>query len=68
MLLPCAAGDTEHGASVHFVTPELDAGPVILQSKVAVLPDDTEATLAARVLASEHIIYPRAIAALLPSL
>lgn len=56
-----AAGDTEHGASVHFVTPELDAGPVILQSKVAVLPDDTEATLAARVLATEHIIYPRVI-------
>ncbi len=56
-----AAGDTEHGASVHFVTPELDAGPVILQSKVAVLPGDTEAALAARVLATEHIIYPRVI-------
>ncbi len=56
-----AAGDTEHGASVHFVTAELDAGPVILQSKVAVLPGDTEAALAARVLATEHIIYPRVI-------
>jgi phosphoribosylglycinamide formyltransferase 1 len=56
-----AAGDTEHGASVHFVTPELDAGPVILQSKVAVLPADTEAALAARVLTTEHIIYPRVI-------
>jgi phosphoribosylglycinamide formyltransferase 1 len=56
-----AAGDTEHGASVHFVTPELDAGPVVLQSKVAVLPDDTESTLAARVLATEHIIYPRVL-------
>jgi len=56
-----AAGDTEHGASVHFVTPELDAGPVVLQSKVAVLPDDTEATLAARVLATEHVIYPRVL-------
>jgi phosphoribosylglycinamide formyltransferase-1 len=56
-----AAGDTEHGASVHFVTPELDAGPVVLQSKVAVLPDDTEAALAARVLATEHIIYPRVL-------
>jgi phosphoribosylglycinamide formyltransferase-1 len=56
-----AAGDTEHGASVHFVTPELDAGPVVLQSKVAVLPDDTEATLAARVLVTEHIIYPRVL-------
>jgi len=56
-----AAGDTEHGASVHFVTPELDAGPIVLQSKVAVLPADTEATLAARVLATEHVIYPRVI-------
>jgi phosphoribosylglycinamide formyltransferase-1 len=56
-----AAGDSAHGASVHFVTPELDAGPVILQSKVAVLPGDSEATLAARVLATEHIIYPRVI-------
>jgi phosphoribosylglycinamide formyltransferase-1 len=56
-----AAGDTQHGASVHFVTPELDAGPVILQSKVAVLPGDAEAALAARVLATEHVIYPRVI-------
>jgi len=56
-----AAGDTEHGASVHFVTPELDAGPVVLQSKVAVLPGDTEDALAARVLATEHIIYPRVL-------
>jgi phosphoribosylglycinamide formyltransferase 1 len=56
-----AAGDIEHGASVHFVTPELDAGPVVLQSKVAVLPDDTETALAARVLATEHTIYPRVL-------
>jgi len=56
-----AAADTEHGASVHFVTPELDAGPVVLQSRVAVAPGDTEKTLAARVLASEHIIYPKVI-------
>ena len=56
-----AAGDSAHGASVHFVTPELDAGPSVLQSKVAVLPDDTEAALAARVLATEHVIYPRVI-------
>jgi phosphoribosylglycinamide formyltransferase-1 len=56
-----AARDIEHGASVHFVTPELDAGPVVLQSKVAVLPDDTEAALAARVLATEHVIYPRVL-------
>ena len=55
------AGDTEHGASVHFVTAELDAGPVVLQSKVSVLANDTEAALAARVLATEHIIYPRVI-------
>lgn len=56
-----AAGDAAHGASVHFVTAELDAGPVVLQSRVAVRPEDTEATLAARVLASEHVIYPRAL-------
>jgi phosphoribosylglycinamide formyltransferase-1 len=57
-----AAGDTEHGASVHFVTAELDGGPVVLQSKVAVAPGDTEATLMARVQATEHIIYPRVLA------
>lgn len=56
-----AAGDAIHGASVHFVTPELDAGPVVLQSQVAVERADTEATLAARVLATEHVIYPRAL-------
>ena len=56
-----AAGDSAHGASVHFVTPELDAGPTVLQSKVAVLPGDTEASLAARVLATEHVIYPRVL-------
>jgi phosphoribosylglycinamide formyltransferase-1 len=56
-----AAGDALHGASVHFVTPELDAGPVVLQSQVAVEPADTEASLAARVLATEHVIYPRVL-------
>jgi len=56
-----AAGDTEHGASVHYVTAELDGGPVVLQSKVAVRRGDTEATLAARVLATEHIIYPEVL-------
>ena len=56
-----AAGERVHGASVHFVTPELDAGPVVLQSQVAVEAADTEATLAARVLATEHVIYPRAL-------
>jgi phosphoribosylglycinamide formyltransferase-1 len=55
------AGGSEHGASVHFVTAELDAGPVVLQSRVAVLPGDTEATLSARVQATEHIIYPRVL-------
>ena len=55
------AGDRVHGASVHFVTAELDGGPVILQSRVAVRPDDAEDTLSARVQATEHIIYPRVI-------
>lgn len=57
-----AARDSEHGASVHFVIPQLDAGPVVLQSRVRVRPEDTEATLAARVLKTEHIIYPRVLA------
>ena len=56
-----AAGDALHGASVHFVTPELDAGPVVLQSQVAVERGDSEATLAARVLATEHVIYPKVL-------
>jgi len=56
-----AAAEREHGASVHYVTPELDAGPVVLQSRVPVRPGDTEATLAARVLGTEHVIYPRVI-------
>jgi phosphoribosylglycinamide formyltransferase-1 len=56
-----AAGDREHGASVHFVTPELDGGPVILQAKVPVLPGDDEDSLAARVLAKEHVIYPQCV-------
>src|SRR5579863_521750 len=55
------AGEREHGASVHFVTAELDGGPVVLQSKVAVLPGDSEAAVAARVLATEHVIYPQAL-------
>ncbi|WP_226565068.1 phosphoribosylglycinamide formyltransferase [Shewanella chilikensis] len=52
------AGDSEHGASVHFVIPALDSGPVILQAKVPVFADDTVATLAARVHEQEHAIYP----------
>jgi len=55
------AGETEHGASVHFVTRELDGGPVVLQAKVPVRDDDDEASLAARVLEQEHRIYPQAI-------
>ncbi len=50
-----------HGATVHFVTAELDVGPIIEQAVVPVLQDDSEATLAARVLEQEHIIYPRAV-------
>ena len=49
------------GATVHFVTEALDHGPIVLQSAVPVRPDDTEDTLAARVLATEHLIYPRAV-------
>lgn len=56
-----AAGDREHGASVHFVTPELDGGPLIAQSAVEVLPADTVASLSARVHAREHILYPMVI-------
>lgn len=55
------AGVAEHGCTVHLVTPELDAGPVLMQAKVPVLPGDTEATLAARVLEQEHILYPQAL-------
>jgi len=56
-----AAGAKEHGATVHFVVPEMDSGPVIAQAAIAVEPGDTEATLAARVLAVEHRIYPEAL-------
>lgn len=56
-----AAGDDEHGATVHFVSPELDAGPIILQARVPVQPDDSPESLAARVLQQEHRIYPEAI-------
>ena len=56
-----AARDTEHGATVHFVTAELDDGPPVIQARVAVEPGDDEATLAARVQAKEHLIYPLAV-------
>lgn len=53
-----AAGVKVHGCTVHFVTPEVDAGPIIAQAAVPVLPDDTPQTLAERVLRQEHRIYP----------
>jgi len=56
-----AAGVKRHGCTVHFVTAEVDAGPIIIQAEVRVRPDDTAETLAARVLAQEHVIYPRAV-------
>lgn len=55
------AGDSAHGASVHFVTEELDGGPVFIQASVPVEKDDTPETLAARVLVQEHKIYPIAV-------
>ena len=55
------AGCKLAGATVHFVTPELDHGPIIAQAVVPILPGDSETTLAARVLAREHRIYPRAV-------
>ena len=55
------AGVKFHGATVHYVTPELDHGPIVDQAVVPVLDGDTEAELAKRVLAQEHVIYPRAV-------
>jgi len=56
-----ASGETTSGATVHYVDEEYDNGPVVLQQTVPVLPGDTPASLAARVLAAEHQIYPAAI-------
>ena len=56
-----AAGDSVHGASVHFVTEELDGGPVVLQAQVPIFAEDDEASLAERVLSQEHQIYPMAV-------
>lgn len=56
-----AAGDTEHGASVHFVTGELDGGPLVAQYVVPVLAGDTVASISARVHAGEHMLYPMVI-------
>ena len=55
-----AAGVKVHGCTVHFVSDELDAGPIVIQAAVPVRGDDSAATLAARVLEQEHVIYPRA--------
>lgn len=55
------AGVSEHGATVHFVTAELDHGPAVASATVPVLPGDTEESLSARVLVQEHLLYPRAI-------
>lgn len=52
------AGDAEHGCSVHFVTEQLDGGPVILQAKVPIFPGDNASTVAARVHEQEHLLYP----------
>jgi len=55
------AGDKEHGLSIHFVTEELDGGPLVLQAKVPVTPDDSEDSLARKVQAQEHLLYPIAV-------
>ena len=59
-----AAGAKTHGATVHFVVPEVDSGPILAQEALAVLDGDTPQTLAARVLEAEHRIYPSALALL----
>ncbi len=56
-----AAGCRVHGCTVHFVTPALDNGPVVIQAAVPVHADDSETALAARVLAQEHVVYPQAV-------
>ena len=57
----CEHGVKISGATVHLVTPELDAGPIVIQAAVPILDDDTAETLAARILVEEHRIYPEAI-------
>lgn len=56
-----AAGDAWHGSTVHFVTPELDAGPAIIRYRVRIRPGETEQSLARRVQQGEYLVYPRAI-------
>jgi len=60
-----AAQVPEHGCTVHLVTEDMDAGPIIDQARVPVLPGDDEETLAARVLVQEHLLYPRALKSLI---
>ena len=55
------AGDATHGATVHYVTPELDGGPAVLQGQIALRPGEDETALSARVQIVEHIIYPRVL-------
>ena len=57
-----AAGVCLHGCTVHYVVPELDAGPIVAQAAVPVLPGDDPDSLAARILVQEHLLYPRALA------
>jgi phosphoribosylglycinamide formyltransferase 1 len=59
-----AEGVLLHGCTVHFVVPELDAGPIVAQAAVPVVPGDTQESLSARVLAQEHVLYPRALRSL----
>ncbi len=54
-------GEARHGCTVHFVVEELDAGPVVIQGRLAVRPGEDEAALSARVQRLEHIVYPRAV-------
>jgi formyltetrahydrofolate-dependent phosphoribosylglycinamide formyltransferase len=63
-----AAGDKEHGCTVHWVTNELDAGAIIAQAKVPIFPGETPETLAERVLTLEHVLFPRALARAVASL
>jgi phosphoribosylglycinamide formyltransferase-1 len=63
-----AGGLAEHGCTVHFVTAELDAGPILARARVPVLPEDDVSALAARVLKEEHRIYPQALEAVARSL
>ncbi len=62
------AGATQHGCTVHLVTQDMDEGPILAQAVVPVLPNDTEQTLAARVLEQEHRLYPATLAAFIGSL